>query len=514
VTSFGRRLAANRPDAIALSDGRVRLRWAEVDDYLNRIANGLRQADLGRERRVGIMAPNAAETALAHLGVVISGASAVPISPHLTAAETAQILIDADIRFVLAGPETAAIAVAAARQLSAATVVAWRNGQPGATSFEDWVAAATPSEPPDGVAAVPPIVYTSGTTGRPKGALLPPVSFSRGTVADHLDQVRRHPMAQYSTHLVVGPMHHAGPMAGIRLLAAGVAVRILRHFDATELLETIASERIETTVMVPTHFQRLLALPDQIRDAADVSSLRYVLHTGAACPVSVKLAMLRWWGPVLYEVYGATEVGPTCGIGPHAWLKHPGSVGRPLPPFDVIVRDESGHTLPTGTEGELWFRDSSGRGLRYTGWAARSPRAESDGLFTLGEIGYVDDSGYVFVTDRAADMVVSGGVNIYPAEAEQVLAAHPRVLDVACIGVPDVDMGERLVALVVPRPDTRVDVIELRDWCRQRLAHYKCPREVELVPELPRTEMGKLNKREARTAYVSRSRASATPPPG
>ena len=203
--------------------------------------------------------------------------------------------------------------------------------------------------------------------------------------------------------------------------------------------------------MVPTHFVRLLALPDEVRARYDLSSVKWVGHTGAACPVDVKRRMIEWWGPVFFDAYGATEVGTTCMITSEEWLEHPGSVGRAIPPFSAIVVDEDGNEVPAGTEGRIYFEDSTGRGVVYPNDPQKTADAHlRPGVFTLGEIGYVDDDGYVYITDRFSDLIVSGGVNIYPAEAEQVLIEHPEVADVAVIGVPHEEMGEAVKALVVP----------------------------------------------------------------
>jgi long-chain acyl-CoA synthetase len=295
------------------------------------------------------------------------------------------------------------------------------------------------------------------------------------------------------------------------MLAAGVDSVILRRFDAESVLAAIEQHRVESSVMVPTHFIRLLALSPDVRAKYDVSSLRYVVHTGAACPVDVKQAMLEWWGPVLWEAYGATEVGTTCAIGPEDWLAHPGSVGQAVPPFEALILDDDGRELPRGTEGRLCFKDSTGRGVVYHNDPEKSAAAYvAPGIFTLGEIGYIDDDGFVYITDRFSDLVVSGGVNIYPAESEQVLITHPKVADVACIGVPHPEMGEQLKALVIPvDPEDPPGEDELLGYVRQRLSHYKCPRSVQIVATLDRNTMGKVNKRSLRAPWWQH--AAATP---
>jgi long-chain acyl-CoA synthetase len=300
-------------------------------------------------------------------------------------------------------------------------------------------------------------------------------------------------------------MYHTGPLSGVRLLAAGIPVVVLGRFDAENVLRTIDTFGAETTVMVPTHFIRLLSLPEEVRSKYDVSSVKLIAHTGASCPIDVKRRMIEWFGPVLQDSYGATEVGTTCTISSEEWLAHPGSVGRAVPPFRALVVDDTGNEQPAGTEGALYFEDATGRGIIYPGDPEKTAQAHlRPGVFTLGEIGYITEDGFVYITDRFSDLIVSGGVNIYPAESEQVLLEHPQVADVAVIGVPNRDMGEEVKALVVPvDPDAPPESAELISWCRDRLTSYKCPRSVDLVETIGRTAMGKVNKRELRKPYWS-----------
>jgi long-chain acyl-CoA synthetase len=302
--------------------------------------------------------------------------------------------------------------------------------------------------------------------------------------------------------LVVGPMYHTGPLSGMRLLVAGKPSVILAKFDAEATLAAIDTYKTESAVMVPTHFVRLLALPEAVKNRYDVSSMRYVAHTGAKCPVDVKRSMISWWGPIFTDAYGATEVGTTCSISSEDWLAHPGSVGRCVPPFTARVYNDEGVELPPNTEGRLYFADATGRGVVYPNDPEKSAEAHiAPGVFTLGEIGYVDDEGFVFITDRFSDMVVSGGVNLYPAESEQVIVKHPDVLDVACIGVPNAEMGEELKALVILRNGCTTTAAAILEFCRANLSHYKCPRTVEFVADFGRNTMGKVNKRALRAPY-------------
>jgi len=501
---FTAELAARRPDEIALQDGSRRYGWREVDDLLNRAVGRLLDSDLGGYRRIAVFARNSAETVLAHLSGVLGGASVVPVSFHSKVDEAAFLLEDAGARVLLVGPETLEVGRRAAAKAGVRTVVGWRcPPSPGVVPWDEWCAPGADAPPPEEHAPRPHLMYTSGTTGVPKGTDLPSSTLGGAqTVAELQRRWSAQRWCDYGRHLVVGPLHHTGPLVGVRLLGGGVPVAVLDGFDPEDTLRAIQTFAPGSTLMVPTHFIRLLALPREVRERYDVSSLRMVYHTGAACPVDVKKAMLEWWGPVLYEAYGATEVGTTCRIGPEEWLAHPGSVGRPVAPFEALVVDGDGRPLPAGTRGLLYFRDSTGRGVVYHNDPEKSAKAHlRPGVFTLGEIGYVDDDGYVYVTDRFSDMIVSGGVNIYPAEAEQVLARHPAVRDAACVGLAHDEMGEELVAVVQPTDPAAPPTAEaLIGFCREHLSHYKCPRRVVFRSELERTTMGKIDKRALRAS--------------
>ena len=505
--------ARERPDEVALRDDRVALRWAEVDEVLNRVANGLHAADLGDARRVAVYAENAVEVVLAHLGALLAGASSVPVNFHLNADEAAYILRDSQTRVLFVGPENLERGIEAAKQAGVPRVIAWRSPDAvaqGAEPWETWLASSSADEPPRDVAPRPNLMYTSGTTGFPKGVDLAPTMFAGGaTVVEHVAVLQENRFAKFGTHLVVGPMYHTGPLSGMRILAAGTPVVVLGRFDPEKVLRLIDTYRCETTVMVPTHFKRMLELPAEVKARYDVSSMKLVAHTGAACPIDVKHQMIQWFGPIFNDAYGATEVGTICNIGSEEWLAHPGSVGRVIPPFTrAIVVGDDDQELPPGQEGRLYFEDSTGRGIVYPNDPEKTARAHlRPGVFTIGEIGYVDDEGFVYITDRFSDMIVAGGVNIYPAEAEAVIVEHPKVADVAVIGVPDADLGEAVKALVVPLdpadPPTPEELIGL---CRSKLAGYKCPRTVEIVSTVGRNAMGKINKKALRAPFWEGSR--------
>lgn len=506
MPEFAAERAAAHPTANALVDGDRTFGWADLNDILNRTANNVLAADLGSQHRIAVFAENAAETALAHLGALLGGASAVPVNFHLTADEAAYILEDSGAAVLFVGPKTAERGIEAARQAGIETIVGWGDlpaNTASITPWTDWLAGGSDEHPSLDIRPRPNLLYTSGTTGRPKGTELPPTMFAGGdTMTAHLEGLRGARFANYGPHLVVGPMYHTGPLSGMRILVAGTSSVILSRFDAEATLAAIDQHKTRSSVMVPTHFVRLLALPDEVKAKYDVSSMELVAHTGAKCPDEVKRAMIDWWGPIFVESYGASEVGTTCSINSADWLAHPGSVGRAVAPFEALVVDDDDQPVPANTEGRLYFRDTTGRGVVYHNDPEKSAAAHLEpGVFTLGEIGYVDDDGFVFITDRFSDMVVSGGVNLYPAEAENIIIDHPGVADVACIGIPQAEMGEELRALVIRAAGSDESADEILDYCRERLSTYKCPRSIDFVDDLGRNTMGKINKRALRAPY-------------
>ena len=495
--TFAATIALARPTEIALRDHTEALTWAEADSRLRRAATALQKLGLGGSKRVAVLAGNSVDTLLAYVACTLAGVSAVATNSHLTPSETAYILKDSGAKAVLCDGNTVAVAAEAAKLAGVDVVVAWGADElpPGVIAWSQW--GRDDAEPATDVAPQRTLVYTSGTTGRPKGVELPLTSWAGGRdIPTHLAGLAQNRMTALGRHLVVGPMYHSGPLTGTRLFAGGVPVTVLGKFDAEALLQAIERDQIGSTIMVPTHFQRLLALPEERRHATDTSSLRYVLQVGAKCPDHVKRAMIDWLGPIVWESYGASEVGTTCMISSEEWLQRPGSVGRAVPPFEAVVKGADDQVAPPNVEGPLWFRDTNGHGINYiTG-------ARSGAEFTLGEIGRMDEDGYVWITDRLSDMVVSGGVNIYPAEVEQVLLRHPAVADIACFGAPHDEMGEMLVALVVPtdtmQPPTREQLVS---FARETLAGYKIPKAFLFTDAIPQTQVGKVDKKAVRQMY-------------
>ena len=495
--------AASDPDGWAIrSDTHGDATWSTMADATLRLAAAIHEFDLGAHRRLLVVARNRPSTVLVHAAAALGEASSVPVNFQLTSGEIEYLAGQAGARLAFVDSTTHAAVRDAVAGLDVLVIVLPDDGLEG-PELAEIVGDRAPLELHPSQRVIPNLLFTSGTTGRPKAVQLPPTTIGRSPdLAGFVDHITSHRLAQLGMHLVAGPLYHNGPLTAVRLQLAGVPLVVHERFDAQATLATIEEHRVESSILVPTHFVRLLALPQTVRERYDVSSLRQVAHTGAACPVEVKRAMIEWWGPVLSESYGGTESGTVCSINSTDWLAHPGSVGRASPPFDVLVVDDDGNELSPNTEGRLYFRDTTGRGILYEGDDDKTAESHlSPGVFTLGEVGYVDEDGFVYITDRFSDLVVSGGVNIYPAEAEHVLALHPDVADVACVGVPDDEMGERLVAFVeltaAAEPDGHRSAA-LIAWCRESLAGYKCPKEVRFVDAIPRNPMGKIDKRSLR----------------
>ena len=345
------------------------------------------------------------------------------------------------------------------------------------------------------------LVYTSGTTGQPKGVMHPTFDPAVGFEA----QKRLVDMWGFRTddvHLVVGPMYHTMPNAyAAQHLFVGATVVIMPRFDAEECLRLIARERVTTSSMVPAHFIRIIELAPEVRADHDLSSVRKILHAAAPCPPEVKRRIMRVFPPdTVWEFYGASE-GPGTIISPSEWLQRPGSVGRPWPGVTVKVLGDDGRELPAGEVGTIYLSTLGSRKFAYHNAPEKTAAAFRGDFFTVGDMGWLDDAGYLYIADRRTDMVISGGVNIYPAEIEAALLAHPDVVDAAVFGVPDERWGESLRAVVEPRRGTSLTAESLQAWCRERLADYKTPRSVDLVAELPRDPNGKVLKRQLREPF-------------
>jgi long-chain acyl-CoA synthetase len=374
----------------------------------------------------------------------------------------------------------------------------------GYERYEDLVAGFGQAEPADRRFGTP-IAYSSGTTGKPKAISRSSWGGDPSVIADQMKLFSRafqfDPLT--GVHLVSAGMHHGGCQSFYHgALNVGQAVAIMGRFDAERTLEMISRHRVTTAYMVPTQFVRLLRLPPPVRAAYDVSSLRVVVHSAAPCPVEVKRQMMDWWGPVIWETYGGMEGAATIAK-PYRWLQKPGTVGRAVRGMTVKVLDDGGREVPAGELGIVYLEPDRPT-FEYRNDPDLTASVHHGRAFTLGDIGFLDEDGYLFLRDRVKDMIISGGVNIYPAEAEAVLTAHPAVGDVAVIGIPDAEWGESVKAVVELadgyQPSDEL-AEELIAFCRGQLAGYKCPRSVDFMAQLPRTDGGKLFKRLLRDEY-------------
>ena len=490
-------------DELAVVDGFLVLTWGEVTERLSRVANALLEFGFPNRYRLAVLGDNRADTLLTYAAAALAGVGAILINHHLTVDEVEYVLRDGKARAIWTSPATFDVATTAAGRVGIPVLASDGGANVWTSLFEH---ADSSPLPPDDLPASADLIYTSGTTGHPKGVEVP--HWPAPTVAARLDQYAQHYCAGLGPHLVVGPLYHSGPHGAVGLLLTGSPVVIARRFDAERVLDAIETYRIATSVMVPTHFVRLLALPDGRRQKVDVSSLRVVGHTGSRCDVRLKQAMIEWFGPVLREAYGGTESGTICFIASKEWLAHPGSVGRVQAPFRPLVLAKDGSACPPGVPGELYFVDKTGRGIRYHNDPVKTAAAHREpGTFTLGDVGHLDEDGYLYIDGRVTDMVVSGGVNIYPAECERVLAEHPAVAEVAIFGVPDDEMGERVVG-VVSLSDDAPPIDEILAFCRRSIAGYKIPKTLLRVSEIPRSAMGKVDRHAARQAFLD----TAAPP--
>lgn len=502
--------AEQDPDGTALVDDGTVLTWAEAARQVDAVAGAMLDVATGPDDRIAVVGENLGPTLLAHAAGILAGVGTVAVSRQLTAREMADQLVDAAAVAVVTGPAALAVVTEAAQAAGIGTIVVHGVDEPPGSAIPWGAWSGGEHVLPEDLdrEARPLLVYTSGTTGRARGTQVRWAPSTISSAREYAEVLAGRSGFPPGPHLVVGPLQHNGPLTSVRHLLSGEPVVVLGKFDPERVLALVQQHRVTSSVMVPTHFSRLLSLPGGVRDCHDVSSLVNVVHTGSACPADVKRAMIEWFGPVLVESYGGSEIGTVCRITSREWLEHPGSVGRVVPPFEVVVLDDDGNELPPGEVGVLGFRTPPGREVSYHGDEEKTRQAYiAPGVATLGDVGLVTPDGFVHITDRISDMVLSGGVNLYPAESEQVLTQHPDVAEVAVIGVPDRDLGEALRALVVPARE--LDVDELAEFCRDRLARYKCPKTYELVDALPRNAMGKLDKRALRRPYWESDRTIA-----
>lgn len=505
--------AATAPDrpAVILAETGVTLTYGDLDERSARLASALHGLGVRRGDVIAMLTDNVAEAFEIYWAALRSGLYVTAINRHLAVGEAVYIVRDSGARVLFASAGVRDLAQQVVGEIAeVAQRFAFGGQMEGYESYERLLATAGPrlTDQPRGS----DMLYSSGTTGRPKGIKPHLLPIQVDEPGDPLTAMlaKVFGLSESDVYLSAAPIYHAAPLkycAAVQGL--GGTVVLMKKFDAEESLAAIERYRVSVTQMVPTMFVRLLQLPEGTRKKYDMSSLRLAVHAGAPCPPEVKDAMLAWWGPILVEYYSATEAHGTTIMTSAEWPTKRGSVGRAV--LGVVhVCDDDGRELPAGEVGTVYFereavpfvyhndpeKTASSRHPRYENWS------------TVGDLGYLDDDGYLYLTDRKSFMIISGGVNIYPQEIENVLTLHPKIFDVAVIGVPDPEMGEQVKAVVQLREGVVGDdelSAELISYVRDRLAHFKAPKSVDFVDELPRSATGKLVKRTLRERYLEAS---------
>lgn len=499
--------ASVQPDAPAIYSAQGDRTFAELNGRINQLARALRARGVQAGHSIALICSNRPEFVETLYAAQRTGLRLTPVNWHLTAEEINYILRDCGAAAVVTEGRFVETVASALDGVDARALLVVDGTAPGFEDYEQAIGAESGENIEDPVLGST-MAYTSGTTGRPKGVHRAGVAVSPFTAL--IGQVSAY-VAGKDLNLVTGPLYHSAPLAFSLSLAMtrGAGVVLMDKWDAEETLRLIEQHRITHTHLVPTMFHRMISLPQEVKDRYDTSSLRHVWHGAAPCPVPVKQAFMDWLGPIAWEYYAATE-GFGSVVGPHEWLARPGTVGQP-PAGHIRILDDTGEELPAGVPGTIYLKAPDTNRFVYLGDQAKTESSYKGDYFTLGDVGYLDDEGWLFLTDRSVDLIISGGVNVYPAEVEAVLITHPSVGDVGVIGVPDPEWGESVKAVVEVQPGYEPSPAlaeELTTWARERLAHFKCPRTVDFVEELPRTPSGKLSKRTLRENFRQQAAAA------
>jgi long-chain acyl-CoA synthetase len=493
--------------AFVMANSGVVVTLGEFEERANRLSHLFRASGLRRLDHIAIFMENNPRMLECCGAGERTGLYYTCVNSYLSPEEVAYIINDSGSRIVITSAAKRAVALELPERCP--NVERWLmvdiDEPEGA--YEPYLDAVAPfpTHPVDDERLGAAMLYSSGTTGRPKGILRPLPDVAPGEQLALMDFVAKvFQLREGMVYLSPAPLYHSAPLGNLSgSLRLGATAIIMEHFDAAEYLDLIGRYRVTTSQVVPTMFSRLLKLPADVRAAADVSSLEAIVHAAAPCPVPVKEQMIEWFGPIIYEYYGATEANGITFCTTQEWLAHKGTVGKAIL-GEVVILDDQNNECPTGTSGTVWFRGATN--FEYYNDPAKTAesRDESGNTSTVGDVGYLDADGYLYLTDRKTYMIISGGVNIYPQETENLLVTHPKVFDAAVIGVPNDDLGEEVKAVVQlapgvePGPELERELIA---FCRDNLAHFKCPRSIDFVDELPRLPTGKLYKRLLRDRY-------------
>lgn len=506
-------------DRIALKAGEVvsgerRVSRAQLFHRAAQAATGLAGLGIGPGDLVALLMRNDFPLLEVTIAAPLLGAYAAPVNWHFQPGEVGEVIRDNDAKAVVAhadllpllqGAVPAGVPVLAVEtppEVREAYAISEQAGSlpGGATDWNGWLAGFAPHQPPlrhQQLNQVHTIMFSGGTTGRSKAIRRLPITAEQDRrLFDALT------VSERSRVLINGPLYHNSPsMTTISAIRAGAAVVLQPRFDAEGLLADIERYAITNVHLVPTMFVRLLKLPQATRRRYDLSSLELVTHGAAPCAPQIKRAMIDWFGPILLEYYGGTETGAITLIDSHEWLSHPGSVGKAVENARIEIVDDDGKVLPQGEIGEIFMWNAYQPNFTYHGQDRLRESIERDGLVTCGDVGYLDREGYLFLCDRKKDMVISAGVNIFPAEIENVLIGLPGVRDCAVFGIPDEEFGEALAAAIQRDPGATLAAAEVKAYLEARIAHYKVPRVIEFCAELPREDSGKIFKRKLRDPY-------------
>ena len=496
----------DRPAFIMASTGEV-VTYAELDARSNRLAHLLRAHGLKPRDHFSIFMENNTRYLETNSAGERTGAFYTCVNSYLTADELAYILQNSESKALITSRAKRDVAIAAVKQCPNVTLCLIVDGTGDDGPFLDYLTetAKYPATPIADERLGTPMLYSSGTTGRPKGVTRPLPDNPPSQPLQLFDFLKM--LWKYREDMVYlspAPLYHSAPQAAVGLtIRHGGTVVIMEQFDPEQYLAMVQKYKVTHSQLVPTMFSRMLKLPEDVRKRYDLSSLEVVVHAAAPCPVQVKEQMIAWWGPIIDEYYGATEGMGFTASNSHEWLAHKGSVGRVLL-GDLHILDAEMKPCPKGVSGEIWFKTATP--FEYYNDAQRTAQTRSaDGtMTTVGDVGYVDDDGYLYLTDRSTFMIISGGVNIYPQECENLLITHPKVADAAVFGVPNEDLGEEVKAVIQPMPGVAPDdafVRELLAFCGQHLSRQKVPRSVDFTDAMPRLPTGKLYKKVLRDKY-------------
>jgi long-chain acyl-CoA synthetase len=498
-------IAAAQPGRIALWSEQGTMSFSALNAQANQLVRRLRAAGLVSGDAVALVCSNRAEFAVVRFATHRSGLRLTPINWHLAPEDIRYIVENCEARALFLDTHVEGAAAACAKLPQLRLRVGIGGTVEGYTAWTEALDGMDAGDIPDPELGNT-MLYTSGTTGRPKGVLRAVPDPARAAQMQQLLTAvfQFDPESGTDRALATGPLYHTGPfsLCFTTPLTAGIGAVIMHRWDPERMLALIEQHRITHTFCVPTMFNRLLHLPDETRARYDTRSLRFVIHGAAPCSIETKRRMLDWWGPILWEMFAGTE-GPGTIVSPQEWLAKPGTVGRSAP-GQVRILDGEGKELPRGQSGMVYLAHPAGSTFEYYKDPGKTAAVQREGYFTAGDIGYLDEDGYLFLSGRSAEVIISGGVNLYPQEIDDVLAKHPAVADVACVGVPNEDLGEEVKAVISLRPGHAGDDAlrqSLMDHCAAHLAKQKWPRSIDFVAQLPRSEAGKALRAQIRAGY-------------